>query len=77
MLTSVLHLALRRVNPFAFRKRVNHGLVVDLARITRGQPRSFSSTSKVFADVIEEKIFPTEKIRNIAIIAHGMYPPCE
>ena len=74
MLTSVLHLGVRRANFSPLRSLVNHGLV-DFARITRGQPRSFSSTSKVSADVIEEKIFPTEKIRNIAIIAHGAYLP--
>jgi hypothetical protein len=77
MLTSVLRLSVRRVNLSVPQKRVQHGLVVNFAgvfcrnRCGWRHTRSFSSTSKVSADVIEEKIFPTEKIRNIAIIAHG------
>lgn len=40
----------------------------------RCSARSFSSTSKVFADILDGNIIPTERIRNIAIIAHGPFP---
>lgn len=40
----------------------------------RCSARSFSSTSKVFAGILDGNIIPTERIRNIAIIAHGPSP---
>lgn len=74
MLTSVLHVSVRRANLSVLRKRLHHGVVVSSINNCRWRfTRSFLSTSKVSADVIEEKIFPTEKIRNIAIIAHGKF----
>jgi hypothetical protein len=81
MLPSVLLSSTRRANLSALLQSVHHGRTVNftgLSGIDRchwKHTRSFSSTSKVAADVIEEKIFPTDKIRNIAIIAHGSRLP--
>lgn len=84
MIAPVLHFGVRRANLFTFRKCI-HGHALNFTRVSGinvsrrwRHTRLFSSTSKVSADVIQEKIFPTEKIRNVAIIAHGtcLVLPC-
>src|ERR1700733_5081326 len=82
MIAPVLHFGVRRANLSTFRKCIHgHALNfvgVSVINLRWRYTRSFSSTPKVSADMIEEKIFPTEKIRNIAIIAHGtcLVLPC-
>ncbi|KAF8057408.1 P-loop containing nucleoside triphosphate hydrolase protein [Lyophyllum atratum] len=75
MLTSIVRSRTRRIDLSAASRAVNNTRLFEFKSLNVphcrcGCLRSFSSSSKVSADLVEGNIIPTKSIRNIAIIAH-------
>ncbi|KAF8059828.1 P-loop containing nucleoside triphosphate hydrolase protein [Lyophyllum atratum] len=75
MLTSIVRSRTRRIDLSATSRAVNNTRLFEFKSLNVphcrcGCLRSFSSSSKVSADLVEGNIIPTKSIRNIAIIAH-------